>query len=416
LTGLVQQIDRYDTEYHPVCSAVIGVLVHNEAATIETCLRAILAEQSGAAKVRSVVVIASGCTDQSEEMVRTIAAEDPRVRLVVESERSGKASAINLLLRETSDPIVVTLGGDVVFTRGSLIKLLEPFRDPSIGMTGVRPIPTNTRKNLAGRAVHILWALHHEVSLQRPKLGEAVAFRRTTQAIDRTTLVDEATMENEIRSRGMRLLYVPDAIVRNHGPETVSEYLQQRSRISKGHLALAAATGYRVSSMNVSASMRAAWRLWRAGEEPVSILSTIALEAIARTGARLSRLTRQQDENGVWRPIPTSKHVLGNGHVLREHHDTRRTLYLIHNEPTLARVRYARPTLAAVRQLVRHEDRLRVERRNLTITFRGDVAGARALRARLNDHFPDTSIRLAGSTENFQMRSASSSDAIDSLT
>src|SRR5206468_11983757 len=138
-----------------------------------TCLRAILAGRHQGDSVRSVVVVASGCTDRTEEIVRTIANEDPRVRLIVEEERRGKAAAINLLLRETSEPIVVVIGGDVIVTRGALAELLAPFRDDSVGMTGARPIPTNPRSGIVGRAVNVLWDLHHELSLREPKLGEA---------------------------------------------------------------------------------------------------------------------------------------------------------------------------------------------------------------------------------------------------
>ena len=159
---------RYQPRYHPLESTVVGVLVHNEEPTIEACLRAILAEQEGRTRVGSVLVIASGCTDRTEEIVRSVAAKDRRLRLVVESERSGKASALNILLRHSAEPFVVILGGDVVFTAGSLARLVEPLADPSVGMTGARPAPTNPRYGIVGHAVNILWDVHHELSLRTP--------------------------------------------------------------------------------------------------------------------------------------------------------------------------------------------------------------------------------------------------------
>src|SRR5712692_2239035 len=295
---------------HPLRSAVIGVLAHNEDPTIEICLRAILAERDGPEMVRSVVVVASGCTDLTEEIVRQVATEDPRVRLVIEPKRSGKAAAINLLLRESSAPIVVLVGGDVVFTPGSLVRLLQPFSDPTVGMTGARPVPTNSRAGIVGNAVHILWGLHHEVSLVSPKLGEAVAFRRVMRSIDRNTLVDEAFMAHVISSRGMTLRYVPQAVVRNHGAETVRDYLAQRVRVCTGHLDLTARTGYHVSSMHFATPARAAWRLWRQGEKPKYILFTVALEAIARLHARVAGIGGHGETHGIWHPIQSSKRVL----------------------------------------------------------------------------------------------------------
>src|SRR5260370_21666454 len=184
---------RYQPGYHPLESRVVGVLVHTEEPTIETCLSAILAEQEGRTRVQSVLVIASGCTDRTEEIVRSAAAKDRRLRLVVESERSGKASALNILLRHSSEPFVVILGGDVVFTPGSLARLVEPLADPSVGMTGARPAPTNPRNGIVRHALNVLWDVHHELSLRKPKLGEAVAFRRVLHSLDHSQLAGGAT-------------------------------------------------------------------------------------------------------------------------------------------------------------------------------------------------------------------------------
>jgi len=390
MTGLESGIHTSLAKRHPLRSAVVGVLVHNEDPTIATCLDAILGERDGREKVRSVLVVASGCTDETEEIVRRVARKDSRVRLISEPQRSGKAAAINLLLRETSNPIVVVVGGDVVFAPGSLVKLLEPFRDPSVGMTGARPIPTNARVGVIGNAVNLLWDMHHELSLRQPKLGEAVAFRRVLRSIDPGTLVDEATMEHAILAQGLQLRYVPDAVVRNHGPESLREFLAQRVRIYHGHLALASTTGYRVSSMGGLAVASVAWRLWRRGQSPYHILVTMTLEVLARARARFERLSGGHPNDGIWQQVASSKRVVAKGHVLRKHHELLQKLVL---RPVLsARSRSVlggREMISNVRRLIRADDRIRSNRENLTITFPGDTNSARALTARLFAQIPD---------------------------
>lgn len=373
---------------YPLRSAVIGVLAHNEEATIEACLRAVLAEEVSVAAVRSIVVIASGCTDRTEQIVRELAADDARVTLVTEPERSGKAAAINQLLRETSAPVVVILGGDVVMARGSLQKLLEPLTDPSIGMTGARPIPTNPRRGLVGNAVNILWDFHHEVSLRRPKLGEAVAFKRVVDAIDPRTLVDEASIERLVLSSGLKLSYVPDAIVRNRGAETIKDFMAQRTRIYRGHLALAAASNYRVSSMDVRGNLEAAWRLWRRGESAHHLVTVISLEAMARIRAHLSRVAPRRDDDGTWHPIVSSKRVLADGHTLRSHHDGFQKLQLKLASDPARRTWISQGAVKEVRRIVRIDDRLRLQKSGLTITLRTDGAGARTVGARIAARMP----------------------------
>jgi biofilm PGA synthesis N-glycosyltransferase PgaC len=389
MAAVFDRVDRrYQPRYHPLHATVVGVLVHNEEPTVEACLRAILADQDGLTRVRSVLVIASGCTDKTEEIVRSVAAEDRRVRLLVESERSGKASALNLLLRHTSEPFVVILGGDVVFTPGSLARLVEPLADGSVGMTGARPVPTNPRNGIVGHAVNILWDVHHELSLRKPKLGEAVAFRRVLHSIDAGTLVDEATMEHQILGQGLQLRYVPTAIVRNHGPETWREFIAQRTRIYRGHMSLASISGYRVSSMSLTSPLAAGWRLWRRGGAPARyILTTMALEASARVAARLGRFTHRGRDNGIWHPILTSKRVLMHGHVLRAHHETVQRLLLVPTEVN-NHARGLRALVPELRKLIRLEDQVTVSRRCLTVTIRGDEPAARTLVGRLLSEAP----------------------------
>jgi poly-beta-1,6-N-acetyl-D-glucosamine synthase len=389
MAAVVDRVDRrYQPTFHPLESTVVGVLVHNEEPTVEACLRAILAEQNGRTRVRSVLVIASGCTDKTEQIVRSVATEDHRLRLVLESQRSGKASALNILLRHSYEPFVVVLGGDVVFPPGSLARLVEPLADASVGMTGARPVPTNPRNGVVGHAVNILWDVHHELSLRKPKLGEAIAFRRVLHSIDSGTLVDEATLEYQITGQGLQLKYVPSAIVRNHGPETLREFIAQRMRIYRGHMSLASSTGYHVSSMRLAAPLAAGWRLWRRGGAPARyLLTTIALEAAARVAARLERFTHRGRENGIWHPILTSKRVLMHGHVLREHHETIQRLQLFPAERS-SQARSLRALVLPLRKVIRLDDQITVSRRGVMLTMRGDELSARTLVNRLVSEVP----------------------------
>src|SRR5439155_1221302 len=189
---------------------------------------------------------------------------------------------------------------------------------------------------------------------REPKLGEAVAVRRVFGEINRDTLVDEATMEHLILSCGLKLRYVPLAIVRNHGPETLRDYIDQRTRVYAGHLALATTAGYRVSSMKKYASLLSAWRLWRRGESASSILIALSLEAVARGQALASQLRVRPAHGGIWHPITSSKRVLHIGQVLRAHHDDIYRLELrFAHAPSATRPGFARAASARIKSLVR---------------------------------------------------------------
>lgn len=116
----------------------------------------------------------------------------------------------------------------------------------------------------------------------------------------------------------------------------------------------------------------------------------MALEAIARAHARLSRLDGRP-ESAVWHPITTSKRVVAVGHVLREHHDGFQRITLRPNRTDSYRGRQTDKVLVSeVKRLVRVDDRVRTDRGHLAIILRGDENGAQLLCDRLQAQLPDS--------------------------
>ncbi|MCP4401879.1 MAG: glycosyltransferase, partial [bacterium] len=203
----------------------MGIMAYNEEAIIGSLLKTVLQQRRQHARLMEIVVVASGCTDKTEEIVRSYMQADGCVRLLVQPKREGKASAINLFLEDASGDIVILESADTIPDEGTLDKLIAPFSDPQVGMTGAHPIPIDPKEGFIGFMVHLLWTLHHKIALQRPKLGELVAFRNIIEEIPPDTAVDEASLEAIIQEKGYKLRYVADAIVRNKGPENLRDMI-----------------------------------------------------------------------------------------------------------------------------------------------------------------------------------------------
>ena len=231
-------------------SCCAAIMAYNEEANIGALLEALSRQRSKSVDIAEVIVVASGCTDRTKAIVRDYCRKDDRVRLLVQRSREGKSSAINLLLQNTSQEIVVLESADTLPRPDTIEALVSPFADPSVGMTGGRPVPANDPTSFMGFAAHLLWQLHHRISLYKPKMGELVAFRRYFRQIPHRSAVDEASIEPLIKGQGLQLLYVPEAVVFNKGPETVGDFFKQRRRIFAGHLYVKDTLGYKVSTMN----------------------------------------------------------------------------------------------------------------------------------------------------------------------
>lgn len=229
-------------------SVSVGIMAYNEEAMIGPLLEAITPQRRCHGRLHEIFVVASGCADNTENVVRRYMQRDHRIKLLIQSQREGKASAINLFLAQASGEILILESADTVPAEDALEKLIAPFLDPKVGMTGARPTPVNPRDTFIGFAVHLLWTLHHKIALSAPKLGELVAFRNIVQEIPQRTAVDEAYIEAIIKNKGYDLRYVSDALVKNKGPDTVSDFIKQRRRIAVGHKNLYRDQKYQVST------------------------------------------------------------------------------------------------------------------------------------------------------------------------
>ena len=288
----------------------VGLMAYNEAANVAASLRSILDQEGPYLGTLAVVVVASGCTDDTAARAREEASGDPRARILVQPAREGKASAITAFMRtaESADAEVLVLAGaDTCLDPGSLDALVAPLEDSSVGMTGGRPVPVNDPRTLMGGVVHLLWELHHEVARRAPKLGELVAFRPVVDALPPDTAVDEATLESLIRAQGLRLVYAPSAVVRMKGPATAGEFVAQRRRIHAGHLRLRRRSGYAVSTLSPRAALAAVGRLrGRATVRPLALAAAIGLEAWARALGGWDAWVVGRDHR-AWEPIPSTK-------------------------------------------------------------------------------------------------------------
>ena len=285
-------------------------MAHDEGANIAAAMRSVLAQSGPHLTDLRLVVVASGCTDDTVPRAEDVARGDARVSVVVQERREGKASAVNRFLEEAPGAgVLVLTGGDTRLEAGTLEALVSPFDDPKVGMTGGRPVPVNSAATLLGRVVRLQWDLHDAVARMQPKLGELVAFRPVGR-LDATTAVDEAYLESMMAARGLRTVYVPGARVTMKGPTSLGDFIAQRRRIHAGHLRLKSATGHEVSTMARGAALREGLRLRREGKTTAATLFAAAvLESWARAlGSFDARIARR--DHATWRRIPSTKDLL----------------------------------------------------------------------------------------------------------
>jgi len=277
----------------------VGITAYNEEANIGRLLQAMIDQQLHKVEIAEIIVVASGCTDRTEEIVREYMARDPRIRLFIQEKREGKTSAVNVFVSNTQEKICVLESGDTLPREDTIERMVRMFHDPAVGMTGAHKMAVNTPDHIVGFLSHLRLKMEHQLCLEIPRLGELIAFRKVFDRLPPDVAMDEALVEAFIIRRGMQVRYAPDAVVYSMGPQTVGDFVRQRRRNYAGHLYLKDKYGYQVSSLENTRVVRIALEeVWGA----VRLVATLGFLAVLEIYSRLL---------GVWDyRVKKRKHVV----------------------------------------------------------------------------------------------------------
>jgi cellulose synthase/poly-beta-1,6-N-acetylglucosamine synthase-like glycosyltransferase/spore germination protein YaaH/peptidoglycan/xylan/chitin deacetylase (PgdA/CDA1 family) len=228
-------------EYKPEVSVLIPA--YNEESVIVDTVRAALA--SNYPKLE-VLVVDDGSKDHTAELVNEKFKGNPRVRLLLQSNR-GKPGALNHGLAEATGEIAITIDADTIVDPDAIPRLVRHFADPKVGAVAgnVKVINRNrwltrwqaleyiTSQNLEKRAFDLLNCI--------PVVPGAVGAWRTELlrshgGFSGDTVAEDTDLTLTIRRHGWKIAYDEDAIGRTEVPDTVHALIRQRFRWTFGTL------------------------------------------------------------------------------------------------------------------------------------------------------------------------------------
>jgi len=296
----------------------VGICAYNEEKNIGRLIRAIFNQKlPPEILLEELIVVASGCTDRTEEIVRQWQKKRKEIILISEKERKGKIAAVNKFISKSKTDYLVLESADTLPEKNAFRILLETLKKGSVGMVGAHIIPLNEKDNFLGFNAHLLWSLHHKINLQfpeRPKVGEIIAFKKIFRRIPRDALVDEASIEPLIHGQGYKVVYCPEAVIYNKGPETIRDFIRQRRRNYAGHIAIRKRYGYAVvtySNFRILGTLLAniEWNNWRFF---VFTPIVVALETFCRLLGGLDLSLKLRDHH-AWKMAISTKKLITKG-------------------------------------------------------------------------------------------------------
>ncbi len=226
----------------------VGIPTYNEEKSIAGAINSALRQIK---KEDEVIVVASGCTDNTVPEIKKVIKKDKRVKLIVESERKGKASALNLIIKNARGEIIVQTDGDVTIGKGAIPALVKHFDNKKIGGVSGNPIPIIPEDNMFYDWTIMSYRKSGELREQQSKAGTfwhmsgyLLAFRK--KALPEVPFAKgavDAWMGKVILDNGYKMVYEPEAKALVKAPLNAKDFVAQKARVRAGYSFLIKQTG-----------------------------------------------------------------------------------------------------------------------------------------------------------------------------
>jgi cellulose synthase/poly-beta-1,6-N-acetylglucosamine synthase-like glycosyltransferase len=238
----------------------IGIAGYNEEKTIRKSIQSGLDSKP---PVSEVIVVASGCTDGTENEIRKAMEKDPRVKLIVEKSRRGKGSAINRILLAATGDLIVMTDADLTYDPDSINELIKKF-DKNTGVVSGRP------QYYAKNPMFDWWGEFASECASRQRIArEKKGFRAISgylyalrsgivDKIPHSAKSEDAFIGELVGQAGYKIGYAPKAVVNVGYAENLRDYLTQKVRTHYGHIEVFKAAGAKnaIDSIKMAGGLR----------------------------------------------------------------------------------------------------------------------------------------------------------------
>ncbi|MBO0859527.1 MAG: glycosyltransferase family 2 protein [Chloracidobacterium sp.] len=164
------------------------------------------------------IIVASDCSeDGTDKIVEGFA--DRGVSLNRQNTRSGKTRAQYRAARVSNGDILVFSDATTILEPDSLRKMLRAFADPSVGCVAGRLVYRSEGPSAVATGCISYWDYESQLKSWESRAGSLVgvsgcfyAVRRSCHAELASDMIDDFVIATEMRLRGLRSVYEPEAV------------------------------------------------------------------------------------------------------------------------------------------------------------------------------------------------------------
>jgi cellulose synthase/poly-beta-1,6-N-acetylglucosamine synthase-like glycosyltransferase len=214
----------------------VAIAVHDEEAAIAERIADVLAQETSGARVVEILVGSDGSRDRTAEVVRGLAAIEPRIRLL-DLPRAGQTPTQAAMFEAAVADVVVLTDAETRFAPGCLAALAEAFRDPRVGCaTGRlewrhdRATATSVNEGLYWRYERWVRGLESRAGLLTAVTGALLAVRRSSYAPVPSAASMDHLLPLYVCEAGQLVVVAPGAHATDRVISGLREQFRSRSR------------------------------------------------------------------------------------------------------------------------------------------------------------------------------------------
>lgn len=261
LIGVIKNNRVNKDFYEPYVTILIAA--YNEENSIEVTIKNKLSLNYPKNKLE-IIVISDGSTDRTDDIVKQYASQG--VKLIRQDPRAGKTSALNLAITEAKGEIIVFSDANSIYASDALGELLKNFNDSTVGYVTGKMIYTNPDGSVMGDGCTAYMKYENFLRQCETRIGSVVgvdggidACRKSLYQPMNPDQLPDFILPLRISEQGYRVVYEPDAILKEAALKASKDEYRMRVRVSLR--ALWALYDMR-HLLTFSRSRLFAWQLW----------------------------------------------------------------------------------------------------------------------------------------------------------
>jgi len=227
-----RKVKKIDINFSPKVSIVLAV--YNEEQVIKGKIENFLDIDYPFDNIE-LIIISDCCDDKTEEIIRFY--ENSRIKLLIQSERAGKTSALNRGVVEANGEIIVFTDANSMFNKNAINKIVRHFSDRQIGLVSGRSIysdPENKFEEIGGT-----YRKYEEMIKRKESFigsiagadGAIYALRRDLYSFLPPQYINDLIHPIQVVLKGFRAISDPEVLCRETVDDRHTNELDRQTRI-----------------------------------------------------------------------------------------------------------------------------------------------------------------------------------------